>query len=46
MNNAYLKDTDYINLINKTIDNSLSDLNYNNNDTSNQILWDYCKVLI
>ena len=44
MNNAYLKDIDYINLINETIDKCLSDLSYNT--TSHQTLWDYCKVLI
>ena len=44
MNNAYLKDKNYINLINETIDNCLSELS--NNATSHQTLWHYCKVLI
>ena len=44
MNNAYLTDINYINLINETIDKCLSNLY--NTTASHQTLYDNCKVLI
>ena len=43
MNNSYLNNINNINLINETIDKCSSEYSSN---TSNQTLWDYCKVLI
>ena len=42
INNMYLKDEEYIKLINQTIDESITECK----NSTNQDIWDYCKLVI